>query len=121
MAQPEVIINQAGPLPITAGVTTGSVGPATLIVAGSVWSSTPNVMIGIDVLFDGASVGNSVIFSNGPSTHRTTVPIHIPIELDKPFTGDPPTEPPTYTIELAAMNGDTVSDQNDWYQVALLA
>lgn len=121
MPQPQIIINQAGPLPITANVTSGSTGPATLVVAGSVWSQNTNVEIGINVVFDAQSVGQAVIFSNEPSEHRAVVPMHIPISLDKPFTGDPPTNPPTYTVELVALNGETVSDQNDWFQVVLLA
>ena len=121
MPQPQVIINQAGPLPIHATVTTGSVGPATLVVAGSVWSQTADREIGINVVFDGQSVGKAVIFSNDPAQHRAVVPSHIPITLDKPFTGDPPTDPPSYTVELVASTGDTVSDQNDWFQVVLLA
>ena len=120
MAQPQVIINQAGGLPISAEVMTGSVGPATLIVSGSAWSPDSNKLIGVDVLLDGTSVGQAVIYSNEPSEHRALVTMHLPIELDKPFTGDPPTEPPTYTVELAALNADTNADQNDWFQVVLL-
>ena len=121
MAQPQVVIDQAGGLPITASVQTGSVGPAMLIVSGSVWSQAANQEIGINVVMDGTVVGTSRIFSNGPSTHRATVTTYIPITLDKPFTGDPPTDPPVYSFELVAMNNDTVSDGNDWYQLVLLA
>jgi hypothetical protein len=119
--QPQNIINQSGPLPISAEVQTGSVGPATLTVAGSVWSSTANTMIGVEVFLDGAAVGTSVIYSNGTEEHRTTVPVHIGIDLDKPFTGDPPTEPPVYTVELRPLNAQTNSDGNDVYQVTLIA
>jgi len=121
MAQPQVIISQQGPLPITVTVQTGSVGPATLVVAGSVWSPTANVDIGMSISMDGALIGNSTIYSNGPDTHRTTVPMHLLVTLDKPFTGDPPDVAPTYTFELTAANGNTASDENDFYQVLLLA
>ncbi|NND73409.1 MAG: hypothetical protein HKN44_00215 [Ilumatobacter sp.] len=115
----QVIINQPGPLPLTATVKTGSTGPASLAVAGSVWSETTNVMLGVDVEFDGTAVGTAKIFSNGTDTHRALVPMHVPVDLDKPFTGDPPTEPPDYTVTLKPANGDTITDENDWFQVVL--
>lgn len=120
MAQPEAVISQSGPLPITKEIQTGSTGPATLVVAGSVWSSTANVEIGIEVSFEGVDIGASEVFSNGPETHRATVPVHLPIVLDKPFTGDPPTTPPVYTVELRALNSNTESDLNDNFQVTLV-
>ncbi len=121
MGQPEVIINQAGPLPITTTMTTGSVGPATLTLSGSVWSPTADRLIGIAVELDGVPVGDAVIFSNTPSVHRAVVSMHFPIDLDKPFTGDPPVNPPSYTVSLLPLNADTTSDGNDWYQVTLIA
>ncbi len=120
MAQPQILINQAGPLPITVTVPAPGVGPATLVVAGSVWTGTPNKLIGVEVQFDGASIGQAVIWSNGPTTHRAVVPMHLPVELDKQWEGDPP-QPPDYTVTLTPLNDETNSDVNDWYQVALLA
>ena len=121
MAQPDPIIHQSGPLPIKAEVQTGSTGPATISAAGSVWSGASNVEIGFEILFEGAVIGSSEIFSNGPSTHRATVPVHIVVTLDKPFTGDPPVTPPIYTVELRPLNSNTNSDVNDNFQVVLLA
>ncbi|NND74534.1 MAG: hypothetical protein HKN44_05965 [Ilumatobacter sp.] len=115
----EEIINQAGPLPIEAKVQTGSTGPASLAVAGSAWSETKNAMLGVDVEFDGTVVGTAKIFSNGTKTHRALVSMHFAVELDKPFTGDPPTEPPVYTVILKPTNGETITDFNDWFQVVL--
>lgn len=120
MAQPQIIINQAGGLPITASLQIASDGPATLILSGSVWSPTADRLIGIAIEMDGQTVGDAVIFSNTPSVHRAVVSVHLPIELDKPWTGDPPM-PPTYTFTLLPLNADTTSDSNDWYQVTLLA
>lgn len=113
IAQPQILVNQAGPLPITASFPAPGVGPATLVVAGSVWSRTADRQ-------KSQSVGSAAIWSNGPNTHRAAVPSHIPVELDKPWEGDPP-QPPTYTVELVALTADTVSDENDWFQVSLLA
>ena len=120
MAQPETVISQSGPLPITKQIQTGSTGPATLVIAGSVWSKTPNVEIGIEVSFDGVDIGASEVYSNGTETHRATVPVHLAVNLDKPFTGSPPTTPPVYTVELRPLNSNTESDVNDNFQVTLL-
>ncbi|MGI9644304.1 MAG: hypothetical protein ACR2O6_03235 [Ilumatobacteraceae bacterium] len=60
------------------------------------------------------------IYSNGPSTHRATVPVHLAIDLDKQFTGDPPINPPVYNVTLQATNSDTESDLNDNFQVTLI-
>lgn len=117
---PDSIINQSGPLPVRKSFQTGSVGPAVLGVSGSVWTAKNNTLIGIEVFLDGRSVGAAKIFSNVPNTHRSVVPVHVPIVLDKPFTG-PQFDPPTYTIELRPLNADTNADENDWFHVALFA
>ena len=63
----QVIVSQQGPLPIKA--TFNSVGdePVYLEVNGSVWSASPNTMIGILVEVDGGCVGKALIFSNTAS------------------------------------------------------
>lgn len=119
MPQPQVIIEQAGPLPIEKDLTSGSVGPATLIVSGSVWSQTENVLIGIEVLLDGKSVGVAEIFSNGAATHRAVVSKHFLVNLDKPWPSE--SEPPTYSLKLQVLNAHTTTDQNDNFQVVLFA
>ncbi len=113
----DVVIQQSGPLPITQTFMTASDGPAMLVVAGSVYSNTPNTVTGISVILNAQTVGTASIFSNGPSTHRAVVPAYIPITLDMPWPS--PMTPPSYTIELVSATGETVSDQNDFFVVAL--
>ncbi len=116
---PQNLINQTGPLPISAQFTTGSNGPATLIVAGSVWTKTQDRLIGVQVLLDGQPIGNAQIWSNAPSTHRAVVPMHFVIDLNKEWPS--PEQQPSYKLTLQAMNSDTTSDQNDFFQVVLNA
>lgn len=113
---PTNVVNQQGPLPIKVNMAPEITGPATLVVAGSVWSGTANQMIGIVVEVDGTIVGKATIFSNGASTHRAVVPIHIPISLDKEWTSGPP----SYELTLAPLNAATVSDVNDNFNVSLI-
>jgi hypothetical protein len=117
MAEPEVIIHQAGPLPIKVAWQAPRTGPATLVVAGSEWSKDVNVQVGVQVSLDGVPVGGAQIFSSGANTHRAVVPMHLPVELEKPRSDH---DMPTYTVELFPMNASTLSDQNDWFQVVLL-
>ena len=105
----EVVINRAGPLPISATVQSPGDLPLSLFVSGSVWSSTPNTPIGFDVLVDGTAIGKATIYSNGPTTHRSVVPVYFSITLTEG----------SHTIELTAADSQTNSDYNDRYQVVL--
>lgn len=112
----QVVINQEGPLPIEVEMQSGDTGTMMLILAGSAWSQVADVPLGVEVLLDGVVVGSARIFSNGTSEHRALVPAHIPVVLDKPFSGD---DPPSYTVALQASNPQTITDVNDYFQVTL--
>ena len=103
----QVIIAQKGPLPIQA--TFNSIGdePMYLEVNGSVWTQTPNQMIGIVIQVDGQAVGTAQIFSNGPSTHRAVVPAYIQVQLGEG----------QHTLTLGTSN--SVSDFNDYYTAVI--
>ena len=104
----QIVINQVGPLPITA--TFNSIGdmPAYLEVNGSVWATSANVMIGIDIAIDGQKVGTAHIFSNGASTHRAVVPGYVPVKLTQG----------QHKLTLSAST-NTVSDFNDYYTAVI--
>ncbi len=104
MADVQVIIDQAGPLPITVSADIESDGPAVLTLAGSVWSGAANAMIGVSLAIDGQPAEvSAVIFSNGPTTHRAVVPVTVPwtFSIGK------------HTFELAGTTPQTTSDSND--------
>lgn len=105
----QVIVQQAGPLPIKATFQALGDMPTYMEVNGSVWSQTPNVVIGIAVNLDGQNIGQAKIFSNGTATHRPVVPAYIPVKLsNKP-----------HTITLSASTPQTLSDYNDFYTVVI--
>lgn len=82
-----------------------------LEISGSVWSETPNTIIGIQASIDGNLAGLPAnIFSNGNSTHRAVVPVNIPVQFD----GQEPC-----TITLSASTPTTNSDGNDFYTVII--
>jgi hypothetical protein len=103
----QVLIQQAGPLPIKVAFTAPSDSPMYLAVNGSVWTQTANTMIGISVQLDGSVIGKAQIFSNGGSTHRTVVPAYFPVKLQQG----------QHTIELDNSGG--TSDYNDFFSVVL--
>jgi hypothetical protein len=110
MANVNVVIAKAGPLPITATAQIQSDGPALVTLAGSVWSTTANQMIGVALLIDGQRTPiTASIFSNGPNTHRAVVPVAMPYT----FTLG------QHTFELRPTTGQTTSDANDYFTVSV--
>ena len=105
----QVIVQQAGPLPIQAAFQAPGNSPMYLVVNGSVWSQTANVVIGIEVKLEGKVVGHAKIFSNGTATHRAVVPVYIPIKLEQG----------SHTLTLSADTPQTTSDYNDFYTAAI--
>lgn len=104
----QVIVSQVGPLPIKLNFNTLGDMMMCLEVNGSVWTSTANTMIGIQIAIDGNNVGTAQIFSNGASTHRAVVPAFIPVKLSYG----------QHTITLSAMP-NTTSDLNDLFTAVL--
>ncbi|HSB28221.1 MAG TPA: hypothetical protein VLE19_10215 [Pyrinomonadaceae bacterium] len=103
----QVLINQAGPLPVKAVFNAPSDAPMYLEVNGSVWTSTPDSMIGIVVQIDNNVLGQAQIYSNGNTTHRAVVPGYFPVQLDEG----------QHTIVLANYGG--TSDSNDFFTAVL--
>ena len=108
MAVQVLIGNQKGALPIKASFMSPGDMPMYLEVQGSVWTTTANQMIGIQVAIDGNVIGTANIFSNTANTHRTAVPVYLPVKLGQG----------SHTIELSAAS-NTTSDYNDFYSAVL--
>ena len=110
MAVQVLISNQKGPLPIQATFMAPGDMPMYLEVTGSVWTTTANQMIGIQVTVDNNVIGTANIFSNTASTHRAVAPVYLPIKLAQG----------SHTIKLAlAPNTTTTSDFNDFFTAVL--
>ena len=102
--------SKQGPLPIQSTFMSPGDLPLYLEVAGSIWTQSANQMIAIQIAVDGAVVGKAQIFSNTSSTHRTVVPVYIPVKLAQG----------SHTIQLSAVPGTTtVSDINDFFTAVL--
>jgi len=108
MAVQVIIGNQKGALPIKASFMSPGDMPMYLEVQGSVWTTTANQMIGIQIAVDGTVIGTANIFSNGASTHRPVVPVYLPVKLGQG----------SHTLELSVA-ANTTSDFNDFYSAVL--
>ena len=106
----QVLVNQKGPLPITVNFNAPGDSPYYLEVNGSVWTTTANSMIGIQVQLDGQVLGVAQIFSNTASTHRAVVPAYFPIQL---------AYGKQHSLTLSAATGTTTSDFNDFFTVVI--
>jgi hypothetical protein len=105
----QVIVQQAGPLPINVPFQALGDEPMYLEINGSVWSQSVNEMIGININLDGEQVGQALIYSNGNATHRAVVPAYIPIQLSQG----------QHTLTLYPANAETTSDFNDFYTAVI--
>src|SRR5690349_18435865 len=104
----QLILQQAGPLPVAATFNSIGDSPMYVEVNGSVWTQTANVMIGIDILIDGQGVGKAQIFSNGNATHRAVVPAYIQVMLGQG----------QHKLTLVP-SANTVSDLNDFFTAVI--
>jgi hypothetical protein len=110
MAVVQVVIAQSGPLPIKATAQINTNGPAVLTLAGSVWATSANQMIGVSLVIDGEPAEvSAAIYSNGASTHRAVVPATVEETFD---IG-------SHTFTLVPMNCQTTSDANDHFSLTV--
>ena len=106
----QVILSQAGPLPIKATFNAPGDSPMYIEVNGSVWTQTANQMFGIAIALDGKQLGTAKIFSNANATHRAVVPAYVAVKLTQG----------QHTLTLSAITpGTTVSDYNDFYTAVI--
>jgi hypothetical protein len=109
MADLVQVFAQSGPLPIKNQVQIMSDEPAIVTLAGSVWTTNANQMIGISLSIDGSQAATAQIFANPADMHLVVVPV----EFSYTFTiGE-------HTFELDYLTGNETSDSNDYYVVTV--
>ena len=109
MADLVQVFAQAGPLPIKTQVQIESDEPAIVTLAGSVWTTNPNQMIGISLAIDGSQAGTAQIFANPADMHLVVVPV----SFSYTFTIGP------HVFEIDYLTGNETSDSNDFYVVTV--
>ena len=110
MAAKLIATNVTGPLPVTVTFDAPMDGPTTFLFSGTAWSQTANVPIGVQVLLDGSVIGTSKLYSNSTGEHKTLPAQVMVTDL----------EPGQHKIVFQALNGNTITDANDNFSLALL-
>jgi hypothetical protein len=105
----QVIISQAGPLPITVAFNAPGDEPMYLEINGSVWAPTAGQIIGIAAVLNGTVLGQAQICSNGSTTHRAVVPAYFQLRFSEG----------QQSLTLTVANSNTTSDSNDFYNAVL--
>lgn len=104
-----VVINQAGPLPISTDVKWPSSGPVIVAVSGTAYAQSPGTMLRVRLYIKDTWIGSIQLMANQAAQH-----VMLPTAF-LPTTG----EYGEFTVSLQADPG-TVTDQNDRFTVALL-
>jgi len=105
-----VVLHQAGPLPIKTTVRWPSSNLVTVAVSGSAWARNPNTMVAVDVTISSEKIGTLQIFANKAQVHLALPDAFI---ATQGIFGE-------FALTLTAANGNTITDENDIFTVALL-
>jgi hypothetical protein len=104
-----VFVNHAGPLPL--GKAFQSSGGSFLIfVSGSLYATRTQLMQ-LGIFLDGEQVQTCQQWANPTGTHMSLLPVLF-------TTGRQPAG--NHVIELRLLSGNTVSDQNDYYNATIV-
>jgi hypothetical protein len=109
MADLVQVFAQPGPLPIKNQVAIMSDEPAIVTLAGSVWTTNPNQLIGISLAIDGSQAGTAQIFANPSDMHLVVVPVSFSYTFS---IGE-------HVFEIDYLTGAETSDSNDFYVVTV--
>ena len=107
-----VLLDMAGPLPVSVSFESPVEGDVTFVLAGTARTNSAANLTGINLYLDGAGIGNAAMcWANQNDNHIAMRPTFIPATLSAG----------THTIEIQpAYGGNTVTDVNDYFQVTIL-
>lgn len=107
-----VIFDGAGPLPVTAKFDSPLDGPAVFVLTATAWTQSAPILTGVYLVLDGNAIGSAAMcFANQNAVHLAMRPTFIDV-ADLSYG--------SHTIEIVNASGDTITDQNDYFQVTLL-
>src|SRR5262245_7134453 len=108
MADAQLIIQAAGPLPLEQAFIAPIEGQVIFCVSGSAWSNSADMWIGIGIQVDGEEIGTTGVFCNEATSHRALIPVQLPTNLSYGTTGE-------HTIAVYPRSSNTLTDQNDLF------
>lgn len=105
-----VLIDAAGPLPITVQFDAPADGPVMFMMSGTAWTQSAPCLTSIQLILDGQNIGSPALcFANQNANHqalRTTT-----ASVDNLSFA-------THTLEIVA-GDNTITDGNDYFQVVM--
>jgi hypothetical protein len=112
MANAMVLLDEAGPLSVSAQFDSEVDGPVVFVLSGTAWTQEAPTLIGINLLLDGESLGSAAMcFANLNANHQAMRTTFIPYDN---LTIGP------HTIEVVPAYSNTVTDFNDYFQVTMI-
>lgn len=105
-----VIFDGPGPLPQTAKFQSPLEGPATFVLSATSRTDSAATLTGVNLSLDGTNIGTAMCWANQNNNHMAMRTTFIPVDK---LSYD------THTIELTNA-ANTITDQNDYFQVVLL-
>ena len=112
MADAIVLLDTAGPLPVSTTFNAPSDGPVIFVLSGTAWTQDAPVLIGLNLVLDGEGIGNAAMcWANQNANHQAMRTTFIP--FDNLTFGK-------HTIEVVNAYSETITDVNDYVQVTLL-
>lgn len=106
----QVIINQAGPLPISAPVSWPSDRTVLVSVSGSAFTQQPGTTLAVTLSIHSTTIGTLRMFANPAGTHLVIPAGFFTVNGEFGET----------SIVLSAANGTTLTDKNDLFTVVLI-
>lgn len=107
---PVIINQQAGPLPIQVTIPWPSTSTVVVAASGSAWTQRAGTTLAVNVTIGDVVIATMKLFANQVGTHMA---------LPTTFTAIPG-KYGNVTVTLTAANNTTITDQNDYFTVALL-
>ncbi len=106
-----ILLDAAGPFPVSATFEAPADGSVMFVLSGTAWTQQAACEIGLNLVLDGYDIGEpSMCWANENAVHQAMRVTFIP--FDNLTSG-------SHTIEVVPAFGTTVSDSNDYVQVAL--
>lgn len=122
MASTIIMNNKAGnplngnePVNVSGYFTPHSDETVTLVFSGSVWTESPESLIGIQLQIGGKIVAVSKVYANQENVHMATVPAVVDINLPFALKSDHTGTPEEVEFIVSPLNSDTMFDVNDYF------
>lgn len=106
----QVILNKAGPLPLSVTIPWPSSETVLVAVSGSAWTKTPNSNLAVQLSIHDTTIGVMQLAGATAGAHMALPAGFFAVDGGYGST----------TVTLSAANSTTIGDQNDTFTIALI-